>query len=257
MTQLCIINRSIAGWQVVSERGALYMSKSNVDPIEINKFSTNAAHWWDTAGQYKSLHDINPLRLGYIQERAALGQKRVLDVGCGGGILSESMAKRGAIVTGIDMSNAALQVAELHALESQVSLDYQATTAEDFAEQHPESFDVVTCLEMLEHVPDPAAIIKACSRLCKPGGHVFFSTLNRNLKSYLFAIVGAEYVLKLIPQNTHDYEKFIRPSELIAWGEAADLDVKDTTGLHYHLLRKTYFLSPDVSVNYLVHFQKK
>jgi len=225
----------------------------NVDRIEISKFSEQAAHWWDLNGQFKSLHDINPLRLNYINERAPLNGKSVIDIGCGGGILTESMAKLGARVTGIDMSEAALQVAKLHQLESGINVEYQLITAEQMAAQRPAQYDVVTCLEMLEHVPDPAAIVKACATLVKPGGHIFFSTINRNLKAYLFAVVGAEYILKLLPQATHDFAKFIRPSELEAWIRQTGLTVKDITGMSYNLFTKEYTLNSDVSVNYLVH----
>lgn len=229
----------------------------NVDTAEIAKFEALASRWWDRESEFKPLHDINPLRCNYIDERAFLAGKKVLDVGCGGGILSESMAHRGADVTGIDMGEAPLNVARLHALESGVNIDYRRITVEQLAEQMPEQFDVVTCLEMLEHVPDPAAIIAACQRLVKPGGHVFFSTLNRNPKSYLFAIIGAEYILRLLPAGTHDYHKFIKPSELTRWARAAQLDVIDMTGMTYNPIRKTYALNAkDVSVNYMVTTRK-
>lgn len=237
-------------------QGVSNMNKTNIDPSEIAKFSTHAAHWWDLNGQFKSLHDINPLRLGYINQKAPLAGKRVIDIGCGGGILSESMAKLGAKVTGLDMSEAALKVAELHLLESQAEIEYVHDTAENLAAKRPSEYDIVTCLEMLEHVPDPAAIIKACSALAKPDGDIFFSTLNRNLKSYLFAIVGAEYILKLLPQHTHEFDKFIRPSELVDWSKQAGLSALDMTGMTYNLLSKQYKLTSDVSVNYLVHLKK-
>lgn len=228
-------------------------STLNVDPREIAKFEELASRWWDPSGEFKSLHDINPLRLNYIVERARLAGRRVLDVGCGGGILAESMARRGAAVTGIDMGEAPLAVAQLHQLESGVEVDYRQLTAEELAAAEPADFDVVTCMELLEHVPDPASVIGACGRLVKPGGHVFFSTINRNPKSYLFAIVGAEHVLRLLPRGTHDFNKFIRPSELDAWLRAADLDILDLRGVHYNPLSQRYRLGPGVAVNYLVH----
>lgn len=231
------------------------MSTQNLDPAEIAKFSAGAAHWWDPHGEFKTLHEINPLRLDYINQRAPLVGKKVIDIGCGGGILSESIAKAGANVTGIDMSEAALNVARLHQYESGVDVEYILTPAEDIAVTRPHSYDIVTCLEMLEHVPDPASIVKACAALVKPGGHVFFSTLNRNIKSYLFAVIGAEYVMRWLPQNTHDYAKFIRPSELEEWGRLAGLSVKDITGLEYHLLTQQFALGKDVSVNYLMYFR--
>lgn len=232
------------------------MSNPNIDPEEITKFSQLAAHWWDTHGEMKSLHDINPLRLGYIDDHASLKDKKIIDIGCGGGILSESMNKLGGIVTGIDMSEEAVKVAKLHQHESNTHVDYFVSTAEDFAAKHPGEFNIVTCLEMLEHVPDPSSIVNACAKLVKPGGQVFFSTLNRNIKSYLFAIVGAEYLLKLIPKNTHDYAKFIRPSELSEWARKSGLTVKNLIGLTYNPLTKEYKLTPDISVNYMVHMEK-
>lgn len=229
----------------------------NVDNAEIAKFEALASRWWDRESAFKPLHDINPLRCNYIDERAFLAGKKVLDVGCGGGILSESMAQRGAHVTGIDMGEAPLNVAKLHALESGVNIEYRRITVEQLAAEMPEQFDVVTCLEMLEHVPDPAAIITACQRLVKPGGLVFFSTLNRNPKSYLFAIIGAEYLLRLLPAGTHDYHKFIKPSELTRWARDAQLNVIDMTGMTYNPIRKSYSLKQnDVSVNYLMTTQK-
>ncbi|MEJ2143169.1 MAG: bifunctional 2-polyprenyl-6-hydroxyphenol methylase/3-demethylubiquinol 3-O-methyltransferase UbiG [Gammaproteobacteria bacterium] len=227
----------------------------NVDYQEIAKFEELASRWWDPHSEFKPLHDINPLRLDYIDRRAGLNAKKVLDVGCGGGILSESMAHRGAHVTGIDMGEAPLSVAKLHKLESGVEVDYQRITAEALAEQLPQHFDVVTCLEMLEHVPNPASIIKACSTLVKPDGHVFFSTINRNPKSYLFAIVGAEYLLKMLPKGTHDYSKFIKPSELESWAREADLVTRELTGMSYNPLTRKYSLGFDVDVNYLMHCQ--
>jgi 2-polyprenyl-6-hydroxyphenyl methylase/3-demethylubiquinone-9 3-methyltransferase len=224
----------------------------NVDPAEIAKFEALAARWWDPNSEFKPLHDINPLRLNWIDERAGLAGKSVLDVGCGGGILAESMARRGATVTGIDMGEAPLSVARLHLLESGLKVDYRRVPVEELAAEQPGSFDVVTCLEMLEHVPDPAAIVRACFELARPGGCIFFSTINRNPKSYAFAILGAEYLLKLLPRGTHDYAKFIRPSELAAWIRAAGLDLADMTGLHYNPFTHRYWLAPNVDVNYLV-----
>ncbi len=230
----------------------------NIDPQEVAKFDLVASRWWDPEGEFKPLHDINPLRLDYIDDRARLKDKRVADVGCGGGILAESMAARGATVTGVDMAEGALSVAKLHGLESGVSVDYRHMTAETLAEQEPEGYDVVTCMELLEHVPDPASLIRACARLTKPGGRLFFSTLNRNPKSYLFAVVGAEYLLKMLPKGTHDYAKFIRPSELAHWLREAQLSLEDMTGLTYNPLTKHYRLNQqDVSVNYLVHAVKE
>ncbi|MFT6791206.1 MAG: 2-polyprenyl-6-hydroxyphenyl methylase/3-demethylubiquinone-9 3-methyltransferase [Cellvibrionaceae bacterium] len=229
----------------------------NIDASEIAKFEALAERWWDRDSEFKPLHDINPLRANFIEERSPVAELSVLDVGCGGGILCETLAKRGATVLGIDMSEAPLKVAKLHSQESGVDIDYQLITAEALAEQRPQSFDVVTCLEMLEHVPDPSKIVEACSQLVKPGGHVYFSTINRNPKSYLFAIIGAEYVLKLLPKGTHDYEKFIRPSELAGWARDSELTWQELTGMTYNPLTKRYKLnSGDVSVNYLVHTTK-
>ena len=224
----------------------------NVDHNEINKFSELAARWWDPHSEFKPLHEINPLRLDYIDRRAPLAGKEVLDVGCGGGILSEAMALRGAKVTGIDLGEAPLRVAELHTLESGVKVTYRRIAAESLAAAQPESFDVVTCMEMLEHVPDPASIVMACGQLVRPGGYVFLSTLNRNPKSYLLAIIGAEYVLGLLPRGTHDYARFIRPSELDRWLRAAGLLTLDITGMTFNPLTQTYSLSDDRDVNYLV-----
>lgn len=228
-------------------------SIKNVDPLEIAKFEALASRWWDPASEFKPLHEINPLRLNYIDLRSPLPGKNVLDVGCGGGLLSEGMAQRGAIVTGIDMGQAPLTVAKLHLLESGQTVNYQRSTAEDFALQHADSFDIVTCLEMLEHVPDPSAVIAACARLIKPGGHVYFSTINRNPKSFLFAIVGAEYLLNMLPKGTHEYEKFIRPGEMGEWARHAGLTVQDISGMSYNPLTKKYHLGQDIDVNYLVH----
>ncbi len=225
----------------------------NVDHAEVSKFEQLASRWWDPNSEFKPLHEINPLRLDYIDERVGLNGKTVLDVGCGGGILAESMAARGAHVTGIDMGEAPLEVARLHLLESGQQVDYRQITAEQLAEEMPGRFDAVTCMEMLEHVPDPASVIAACAALVRRGGQVFFSTINRNPKSYLFAIVGAEYVLRMLPRGTHDYAKFIRPSELSHWIRAAGLDVEDITGLTYNPLSGVYKLDPrDVDVNYMV-----
>jgi 2-polyprenyl-6-hydroxyphenyl methylase / 3-demethylubiquinone-9 3-methyltransferase len=224
----------------------------NVDAREVGKFSNLASRWWDPAGEFKTLHDINPLRLDYIEKHCALDGRQVLDVGCGGGLLSEGMAARGAHVTGIDMSTASLNVARLHLFESELHVNYLETRVEAFAEAHPASFDVVTCMEMLEHVPDPVSVIHACARLLKPGGHAFFSTLNRNPKSFLFAIVAAEYVLGLLPRGTHEYARFIRPAELSAWLRETPLKLINISGLSYNPLLRHYALGADVSVNYLL-----
>lgn len=230
---------------------------TNVDPAEIAKFEALANRWWDPTSEFKPLHEINPLRSNYIDERAKLAGKTVLDVGCGGGLLSEAMAQRGANVTGIDMGQAPLSVAQLHALESGVSVNYRKIPAEQLAIEQPAHYDVVTCLEMLEHVPDPAAIIQACADLAKPGAHLFFSTINRNPKAYLFAIVGAEYLLKMLPKGTHEYSKFIRPAELAGWVRAAGLTLENITGMTYNPLIKKYSMSStDVDVNYIIHVRK-
>ncbi|MEH0665953.1 bifunctional 2-polyprenyl-6-hydroxyphenol methylase/3-demethylubiquinol 3-O-methyltransferase UbiG [Vibrio scophthalmi] len=235
------------------------MSQSqNVDPKEIKKFEDMASRWWDLEGEFKPLHQINPLRLQYVLDKASgLFGKRVLDVGCGGGILAESMAKEGAEVTGLDMGKEPLEVARLHALETGTQLTYIQSTIEDHAQTHAQSYDVVTCMEMLEHVPDPLSVVQSCARLVKPGGHVFFSTLNRNIKSYLFAIVGAEKLLKIVPEGTHEHEKFIRPSELIKMIDQTDLTELGITGLHYNPLTDRYRLGTNVDVNYIVHTHKR
>ncbi|USD20223.1 bifunctional 2-polyprenyl-6-hydroxyphenol methylase/3-demethylubiquinol 3-O-methyltransferase UbiG [Microbulbifer variabilis] len=230
---------------------------SNVDPAEIAKFEQLASRWWDKEGEFKPLHEINPLRANYIDRYASVAGKKLLDVGCGGGILAEAMAQRGATVTGIDMGEAPLNVAKLHALESGVSVDYRRITVEALAEEAPGSYDVVTCLEMLEHVPDPASVIRACANLVKPGGHLFFSTINRTPKGWLFGVVGAEYILRLLPKGTHEYSKFIRPSEMGAWLREADLELRDITGMTYNPVTRTYKLNPrDVDVNYLMYASK-
>lgn len=227
----------------------------NADPMELEKFSQLAHHWWDPNSEFKPLHEINPLRLNYIDETVAgLAGKTVVDVGCGGGILSESMAVRGAKVTGIDLSDKALKVAKLHLLESGQQVDYRKITVEALAEEHPQHYDVVTCMEMLEHVPDPASVIQACARLAKNGGWVFFSTLNRNPKAYLYAIIGAEYILHLLPRGTHEYAKFIKPSELAHMARAANLMEAKMIGMTYNPLTKTYALEGDTSVNYMMAF---
>jgi 2-polyprenyl-6-hydroxyphenyl methylase/3-demethylubiquinone-9 3-methyltransferase len=225
----------------------------NVDPQEIEKFASLAAHWWDKEGELKTLHQVNPLRLNYISEKIDLAGLRIVDVGCGGGILTESLAQQGAIVTGIDLNKPGIEVAKLHQLETGLQIEYLATPVETLAAERPGAYDVVTCLEMLEHVPDPAAIIEACAVLVKPGGHLFFSTLNRNFKSYLFAILGAEYLLKLLPKNTHDYAKFIRPSELTNWGRSAGLSPQELKGIAYQPFTQQFSLTDDISVNYLFH----
>jgi 2-polyprenyl-6-hydroxyphenyl methylase/3-demethylubiquinone-9 3-methyltransferase len=230
---------------------------ANVDHAEIAKFEALASRWWDKNSEFKPLHDINPLRANFIDGYSPVAGKQLIDVGCGGGILAESLALRGATVTGIDMGEAPLAVARLHALESGAALTYEQTTAEDKAAACPEVFDIVTCMEMLEHVPNPASVIKACADMVKPGGHVYFSTINRNPKAYAFAILGAEYVLKLLPKGTHDYRKFIRPSELAAWMREAGLELQAMTGMTYNPLTKHYKLDDhDVSVNYLIHAKK-
>jgi 2-polyprenyl-6-hydroxyphenyl methylase/3-demethylubiquinone-9 3-methyltransferase len=229
---------------------------SNADQAELDKFSQLAHRWWDPGAEFKPLHDINPLRLGWIDRLAGVAGKRVVDVGCGGGILAESLAGLGAEVTGIDLSDKALKVAKLHLLESGRQVEYRLQSAESLAEERPEHYDLVTCMEMLEHVPDPASTVAACARLAKPGGWVFFSTLNRNPKSYLFAIVGAEYILGLLPRGTHDWARFIKPSELAAHARQAGLEPVQITGMTYNPLTKVYRLEPDTDVNYLMACRK-
>lgn len=229
----------------------------NADPAELAKFGELAHRWWDPNSEFKPLHDINPLRLDWIERNAGLAGKRVLDVGCGGGLLSEGMATRGAQVTGIDLSEKPLGVARLHLLESGQQVDYRMISVEHLAEEMPASFDVVTCLEMLEHVPNPASVVSACARLVKPGGSVFFSTLNRNPKAYLLAVIGAEYILKMLPKGTHDYAKFIKPSELSRWIKQADLEPDELIGMSYNPLTKHYALGRDTSVNYLIRATRR
>ena len=230
-------------------------NKVNADPAELNKFSQLAHNWWDPNSEFKPLHEINPLRLNYIDELAGLDGKEVLDVGCGGGILSESMAERGANVTGIDLGDKPLKIAKLHLLESGNKVDYRKIAAEDLAKEQPHHYDIVTCMEMLEHVPDPESIVRSCAQLTKPGGWAFFSTLNRNPKSYLMAVVGAEYVLNLLPRGTHDYIKFIKPSELARMARGAGLDVEAITGMTYNPFTKVYSLVQDSSVNYMMAYR--
>ena len=228
----------------------------NVDDIEISKFEALASRWWDPNSEFKPLHDINPLRVNYISQHINLAEKQVLDIGCGGGILAEAMAHHGATVTAIDKAEASLSVAKLHLLESDLDISYLDSTAEEFAETHPEQYDVVTCLEMLEHVPDPSLVVAACQRLVKPEGLVIFSTINRNPKSYLFAIIGAEYLLNLLPRGTHEYAKFIKPSELAYWSRNANLALKDQIGMGYNPFTKRYFLQNNVDVNYIACYEK-
>jgi len=225
----------------------------NVDPREIDKFDALAQRWWDPDGDFRPLHDINPVRVAYIAARVDLDGARVLDIGCGGGILAESLTRHGARVSAIDMADAPLAVARIHRLKSGLEVDYRQGTAEQEAAVSPAGYDVVTCLEMLEHVPDPSSVVAACARLVKPGGHVFFSTINRNLKAFAMAIVGAEYVLRILPRGTHEYDKFIRPSELAGWVRAAGLEVQEITGMHYIPFTRTTRLGGNVDVNYLMH----
>jgi 2-polyprenyl-6-hydroxyphenyl methylase/3-demethylubiquinone-9 3-methyltransferase len=236
-----------------TQEGLAASNDSNVDPAEIAKFEAAAHRWWDRSGEFKSLHDINPLRLNYIEKRAAIPERQILDVGCGGGILSEGLSHRGGLVTGLDMGDAPLQVARLHALESELDIDYQKITAEALAATKSDCYDIITCLELLEHVPDPESIIRACKTLLKPGGHLFLSTINRSPKSYLFAIVGAEYVLNMLPRGTHDFAKLIRPSELASWLRPHGFELQDITGMSFNPLTQKYKLTSDTDVNYLVH----
>jgi 2-polyprenyl-6-hydroxyphenyl methylase/3-demethylubiquinone-9 3-methyltransferase len=231
-------------------------AQHNVDDAEIQKFDALASRWWDPAGEFRPLHEINPLRLDYIRQRATLKDSRALDIGCGGGILAESMAGSGASVTGIDMAEGPLSVARLHQAESGTNVEYRQSTAESYASEHAGEFDVVTCLEMLEHVPEPMGVVASCGKLVRPGGDVFFSTINRNPKAFLFAIVGAEYLLRLLPAGTHEYEKFIRPSELEAWGRQAGLILNGSIGLHYNPLTRDYSLGDNLDVNYMMHFRR-
>ena len=228
----------------------------NADPAELQKFSELAHRWWDPQSEFRPLHEINPLRLEWINARAPLSGRRALDVGCGGGILAEAMAKKGANVPGIDLSEKALKVADLHSLESGVPVRYEYISAEDLTEREAGQYDVVTCMEMLEHVPDPAAVVQACASLAKPGGHVFFSTINRNLKAYLFAVIGAEYILRLLPKGTHDYAKFITPAELSQFSRNAGLEVEALKGMTYNPITKIYSLNQDTDVNYLIACRK-
>jgi len=231
-------------------------STVNADPAELAKFGELAHRWWDPSSEFRPLHEINPLRLAWIDEKAGLSGKRVLDVGCGGGILAEAMARRGAQVKGIDLSDRALKVAELHLLESKLAVDYEKIAAEALAEREPGRYDVVTCMEMLEHVPDPASTVRACATLAAPGAHLFFATINRNPKSYLFAIIGAEYVLRLLPKGTHDYAKLIKPSELSQNCRDAGLAVRNLVGMTYNPFTRIYSLGRDTDVNYIVHVVK-
>jgi len=232
-------------------------ASANVDAGEIAKFERMANRWWDPQGDFKPLHQMNPVRANYIDLKARVAEKKLLDIGCGGGLLTEAMAQRGALVTGIDMGEAPLEVARLHAESSGLTIDYRRTTAEQLAAEAPEQFDVVTCLEMLEHVPDPAQVINACFALVKPGGHVFFSTLNRTSKAYLMAVLGAEYVLRWLPRGTHEYKKFIRPSELAAWSREAGLQVRDIAGIVYNPFNQSFrTVVGDVDVNYIMYLQK-
>ena len=232
------------------------MTSHNIDHQEIATFEAQAENWWDLEGAFKTLHDINPLRLKFITDAVTLSDKQVIDVGCGGGILSEGMAKQGACVTGIDMAEKALVTAREHAELQHLNVTYEYATVEEKANTMSKHFDIVTCMELLEHVPDPVSIIKACSDLVKPGGHLFFSTINRNLKSYLFAILGAEYLLKLLPKGVHTYEKFIKPSELASWLRSFDLNIIEMAGITYHPITKQYSLTNKTDVNYLIHCQQ-
>jgi 2-polyprenyl-6-hydroxyphenyl methylase/3-demethylubiquinone-9 3-methyltransferase len=230
---------------------------NNVDAAEIAKFEKMAQRWWDKSGDFKPLHEINPLRANFIDLHSPVAEKHIIDIGCGGGILSEALAQRGATVTGIDMGETPLAVAQLHALESKLNIEYLHSTAEQMAAQRPAQYDIVTCLEMLEHVPDPSSVIKACATLCKPGGHLYFATINRNPKSYLFAILGAEHIMRMLPKGTHDYEKLIKPSELYGWLRQADLQLRHSTGMTYNPITQQYRLNNNnMDVNYLLHASK-
>ncbi len=242
---------SVAG---KNSTGEYYMSQLNVDPLEIEKFQSIASRWWDRESEFKPLHDINPQRVGYIEQQAGnLEGRKILDIGCGGGILTEALAANGADVTGIDMADMSLRVAKLHLHESQLDIEYQMISAEEFAESHAETFDVITCLEMLEHVPDPASIVNAAASMLKPDGDLFFSTINRNPKSFALAIVGAEYILNMLPKGTHEYQKFIKPSELSKVARDNQLEVIDITGMTYNPITRHYKLGRDIDVNYLMH----
>ena len=232
-----------------------YLNK-NIDSTELAKFEAFSEKWWDLNGDLKALHDINPLRAGYVNERAPLKNKRVLDVGCGGGILSEALARKGAEVTGIDAGEESLRVAQNHAEKSELEINYICSTVEDYAESNRGKYDIISCMELLEHVPDPASIVSASSKLVRTGGDVFFATLNRNPKSFLFAIIGAEYLLNIVRRGTHTYSQFVKPAELIAWGESSGLSCSDVTGLHYNPFMKRYHLGGNLHVNYLLHFKK-
>ncbi len=233
----------------------IFMNKANLDPIEINKFSNHANEWWKTDGPYQTLHHINPTRIAFIKQQSCLHQTKVLDIGCGGGLLAEGMAHAGATVTGIDMDKVAIKTAQQHADENKLEINYLASTAEDFASKHPAEFDTVTCLEMLEHVPNPASIIQACSQLVKPGGNIFFSTLNRNPLSYVGAILGAEYLLQMLPKGTHQYARFIKPSELDNWARSVGLQQQRIAGLMYNPFNKNSHLSSNTSINYIAHYR--
>lgn len=233
------------------------MNTRNIDPAEIAKFEELAHRWWDRDSEFKPLHDLNPLRANYIDQHSPVAGKRLLDVGCGGGILSEAMAQRGATVTGIDMGEAPLGVAQLHQLESGLDIEYRQITAEALAEERPGQYDIVTCMEMLEHVPDPGSVIAACAKLVRPGGHVFFSTINRNPKAFLFAIIGAEYLLRLLPRGTHQFDRFLKPSEIAAAARRHGLEALEACGLAYNPVTRVYSLAPDdVSVNYMMAFRR-
>lgn len=232
------------------------MKSQNIDTLEIAKFDTLANEWWDPEGTSKPLHQINPLRLQFIMDVTSLNHKKIIDVGCGGGILSESLARQNAQVTGIDMAESVIAAAKQHAQKNHLDIAYEQITVEAMAQSHPEAFDIVTCMELLEHVPNPISVIDACSKLVKPEGYLFFSTLNRNLKSYLHAVIGAEYILQLLPKGTHEYNKFIRPSELDSWARNVGLSMQHITGITYNPLTQQYKLTPSVDVNYLVCYQK-